>query len=61
MDEQQNLTGTIFIRCAPDLRDALEKLATTDQRSLSNYVRVVLEGHVREADAGAKKSQKKVA
>lgn len=41
-------TKSIFIRCNAQLRRALEKRAARDGRSLSNYVRLVLDRHVTE-------------
>ncbi len=36
----------IFIRMTPALKEKLQKLADKDKRTLSDYVRVVLEDHI---------------
>ena len=51
MEDQENLARPMSIRCTVELRDSLEQLARKDQRPLSNYVRKILEDHVRDATA----------
>jgi predicted DNA-binding protein len=58
MDKQQNFAVMVQTRCTLDLRDALEKLATDDHRTLANYIRLVLENHVRAATAAIGKRSK---
>jgi len=45
-DRSDRKTDTIFIRCERTTRRALERRAALDGRSLSNYVRLILEKHV---------------
>src|SRR5262245_53832088 len=45
-DRSDRKTKVIFIRCAAATRRALERRAALDNRSLSNYVRLILEKHV---------------
>lgn len=40
----------IFIRMTPALKEKLQKLADKDKRTLSDYVRIVLEGHIEKYD-----------
>lgn len=49
MNEQQNFTDTLTIRCSKGLRESLEERSQRDQRTLANYVRLVLEKHIRES------------
>jgi len=44
--ENDPLNASIFVRCAEPTREALAQLANADRRSLSNYVRAILERHV---------------
>jgi predicted DNA-binding protein len=54
MEEPQNFTAFVQTRCTADLRESLEQLAAKDRRSLANYIRVVLEAHVRERTEAVK-------
>jgi len=38
----------LTIRCGPEMKEALERLASSDKRSLSNYVGLVLDKHIKE-------------
>ena len=58
MEEQQNFAAQIALRCTEDLRDSLEKLANSDHRPLANYIRLVLENHVRAVSAATAKGAK---
>lgn len=49
-------THPIAIRMDPDIKARLEKLAVKDKRSLSSYVGIVLEQHVREQDGASSKT-----
>jgi predicted transcriptional regulator len=42
-------TAAISVRVEPDLKEALERLAEADRRSLASYVEGVLEAHVEKA------------
>lgn len=44
--------STIMARVPTSLRKKLERLADQDQRSLSAYVRIILERHVSEQSRG---------
>ncbi len=46
MARPKKTDGQIGIRVSKALRDALERLAAKDRRSLSDYIRLVLEDHV---------------
>lgn len=48
---KKNLTPTVALRFDPRMKAELEKLAEAERRSFSNYVRLVLEDHVRAAKA----------
>jgi hypothetical protein len=49
MAEQSTRSATLVLRVRPELKAALERLATNDRRSISNYVEVILEEHVQKA------------
>jgi predicted DNA-binding protein len=40
----------VSLRMSADLREKLLKLANADRRSLTNYIRLVLEQHVAETE-----------
>lgn len=42
-----NRTLPFSMRMPPDLKDELQRLADADKRSLTNYIEVVLEEHVK--------------
>lgn len=42
-------------RFKPELKAKLQRLADTDRRSVTNYVEVMLEKHVEEAEKGKRK------
>lgn len=44
----------ILVRVRGDLRRAIERLAEKDRRTLSDYVRILLEDHVATRKGGAK-------
>ena len=53
-------TTSVNIRMTDDLRGELQRLADTNKRTLSDYVRLILEEHAevkreREEDAGKRK------
>lgn len=56
MDNRDNYTAPISIRCTEGTREKLEKLAANDNRPLAQYVRLVLERHVEGASPGSKKA-----
>ena len=39
-------TEHVIIRVTPELKQQLEKMAGHDRRTLSDYVRIVLEDHI---------------
>jgi hypothetical protein len=45
-------TSPFSMRLRPEIKDALQKLADADRRSLTNYIELVLEKHVEEATKG---------
>ena len=49
MAKQSTRSATLVLRVRPDLKAALERLATNDRRSISNYVEIILEEHVQKA------------
>lgn len=49
-----NTDPVITFRIPPDLKAKLERLARRDVRSLSNYLRLVLEQHIQEQREEAK-------
>jgi len=49
MAKQSTRSATLVLRVRPELKAALERLATNDRRSISNYVEIILEEHVQEA------------
>ena len=49
MAKQSTRSATLVLRVRPELKAALERLATNDRRSISNYVEVILEEHVQKA------------
>jgi predicted DNA-binding protein len=61
MEDQQNFNSSISTRCSDQLRESLEKLATADKRPLANYIRIVLEDHIREAEEKSAKKRNKAA
>jgi predicted HicB family RNase H-like nuclease len=46
MARPKKTDGQIGVRVSKVLREALERLAAKDRRSLSEYIRLVLEDHV---------------
>jgi predicted DNA-binding protein len=44
-----NVTPSFSIRLDVELREALEKLAKADKRTLAGYIKIVLEEHVESA------------
>ena len=52
------LDTQIFIRCASQTRRALARQASADGRSLSNYVRLILERHVASNVARQRKNRR---
>ena len=42
-------SATLVLRVRPELKAALERLATNERRSISNYVEIILEEHVQKA------------
>jgi hypothetical protein len=44
-------TNAIGIRMDPDVKDAIEKLAAKDSRSMAQYIGIVLRKHVEQAGA----------
>jgi hypothetical protein len=44
-------TASIGIRVEPGLKEALEKLAAADRRTLAAYIEIVLEKHLADLDA----------
>ena len=51
------LEATISARVSVTVKEALERLAAVDKRSLANYVRLVLEDHVERTGAVERKSR----
>ena len=51
MSKKDPYPTAVSVRMEEELRDALETLAQRDARPLSNYVRVILERHARQAGA----------
>ena len=49
MAKQSTRSATLVLRVRPELKAALERLATNDRRSISNYVEIILEDHVQKA------------
>lgn len=49
MSKKDPYPTAVSVRMEEELREALETLAQRDERPLSNYVRVVLVRHAREA------------
>ena len=49
MAKQSTRSATLVLRVRPELKAALERLATNDRRSISNYVEIILEEHVQKA------------
>jgi hypothetical protein len=49
MAKQSNRSATLVLRVRPELKAALERLATNERRSISNYVEIILEDHVQKA------------
>lgn len=47
-------TEPLNVRIPPDLKRALERLATNDSRTLSNYVILVLSEHVKHQEGKPK-------
>ena len=48
MPRSTKLSGPMSIRLEPDVREAIEELAQTDDRSVSSYINRVLRQHVEE-------------
>ena len=46
MGKQNTRSATLVLRVRPELKAALERLATNERRSISNYVEILLEDHV---------------
>ena len=49
MAKPSTRSATLVLRVRPELKAALERLATNDRRSISNYVEIILEEHVQKA------------
>lgn len=58
MTDEELKSAPLALRVRPGLKAKLQELADRDRRSLSNYVEIVLEGHVAQAPAGKTKSRK---
>jgi len=52
-------SASIFVRCGRPTREALEKLAAAEGRTLSNYVRLILERHVASPQKKNKRKRRK--
>lgn len=48
MAEQRKKTATLNLRIAPELKEAAEKAAADDQRSLTSLVEKLLADHLRD-------------
>jgi predicted HicB family RNase H-like nuclease len=48
-------TAPLSFRVTPPLKEALERLAAADKRSLSSYIEMALEAHVERAEKNTKK------
>jgi hypothetical protein len=49
MAKQSTRSATLVLRVRPELKAALERLAGSERRSISNYVEIILEEHVQKA------------
>ena len=49
MAKQSTRSAILVLRVRPELKAALERLATNERRSISNYVEIILEEHVQKA------------
>jgi predicted DNA-binding protein len=50
-----------MVRCSDELREALEQLANQDRRTMANYIRIVLEDHVRDRTNDGPSKRKRAA
>jgi hypothetical protein len=42
----RNKSAPISIRVRPDVKEAIERLAKADKRSLASYIEIILEEHI---------------
>jgi hypothetical protein len=49
MAKQSTRSATLVLRVRPELKAAIERLAGNERRSISNYVEIILEEHVKRA------------
>jgi hypothetical protein len=53
-----NQKPIVSFRIRADIKDALQKLATEDRRSLSSYIELALERHIEAKQPGGKKPKR---
>ncbi len=49
----------ISFRIRPDIKGSLQKLAAADRRSVSSYIELALEGHIKRKGAGKPAGKRK--
>lgn len=55
--DDETKDAALSFRVRASLKSALERLAAKDRRPLSSYLEIVLEDHVKRAEAAAKRRQ----